>query len=84
MYLGIQFCATVILDIAEHWSGLPRDHAFNVGNTSIQRWEEKDLFPCPQPECSDGLRDISFCLVDGDFQVGATGATFSLNELLYL
>lgn len=82
--MGIKFSAACTLDIREYRHGIPSSMCAADGN-----WDKK--FPCPSTSSissrvaadGKGIRDISFSLVEGDFQVGAGGNYYS-NSLLSL
>lgn len=68
LYLGAKFCATAILDIVEHIQGVPGELCYNIGYNHNGEYTEGNRFPCPAKIFSSVPRDISFNLVDGDFQ----------------
>lgn len=76
--MGIKFSAACTLDIKEYPHGIPSGMCAVDGN-----WDKK--FPCPSsssisssaPEDGQEIKDISFSLVEGDFQVTNSTMTSS-------
>lgn len=71
--MGIKFSAACTLEIKEHPNGIPQSLCATNGN-----WDY--YFPSPSTSNNGtsssssaeeaGIKDISFSLVEGDFQVG--------------
>eukprot|EP00879_Flechtneria_rotunda_P006146 GHRR01006462.1.p1 GENE.GHRR01006462.1~~GHRR01006462.1.p1 ORF type:complete len:148 (+),score=46.41 GHRR01006462.1:808-1251(+) len=62
--MGVKFSAACTLDIQEYPTGIPRQLCSDSGD-----WDR--YFPCPASTAGRlpaGTRDISFSLVEGDFQ----------------
>ena len=92
MALGAKFKARVVLDICEYESGIPRSLCLwrddgDMGQESEdedQPLTEREAFPWPRsPFGKFAARDISFSLVEGDFQVGRD-RLFCTHALLHI
>ncbi len=66
--MGVKISATCTLECAEFKQGLPIEFCSLDGDGS------DGLLPCPKSTIPDApAQDISFVLVEGDFEVGAEG-----------
>eukprot|EP00803_Ostreobium_quekettii_P009756 evm.model.scf_182.3 EVM.evm.TU.scf_182.3 scf_182:36096-39828(-) len=74
--MGLKFCARAVLDVVEHFHGLADGLCWELSGPNVQKplscsiWDDSlGLYPCPSSIHDGGRpRDISFSLVDGDFQ----------------
>ncbi|CAD7696025.1 unnamed protein product [Ostreobium quekettii] len=74
--MGLKFCARAVLEVAEHLTGLADNLCWELSGpnalepTSCTMWDESlGLYPCAHGiEHGRRPRDISFNMVDGDFQ----------------
>lgn len=66
---GAKFRARVVLDIQEHSTGTPQRLCSNHNGSRSANTADEQLYPLPRsPPCQGPCKDVSFSLVEGDFQ----------------